>query len=140
VAGGGGIAAEEMTDHRDDVGLHASQAREHAQPEAVLGHEERVGVARHLLHRVVGVPDEGRVPAPPPVEVVALELAERLRKLGPAPALTGERGAGPFRWQCLAHDGRGYTPASEARQCFRNLLPSAGGGSSPAEVHMRRFK
>ena len=98
MAGGGGIAAEEVADHRDDVGLHAPQAREHAQAEPVLGHEERVGVAGHLFHRVVGVPDEGRVPAPTPVEVVAFELAERLRELGPAPALTGEWGAGSFRW------------------------------------------
>jgi len=82
----GVVAADEACDHRDDVRLHAPQAREDTEAEPVLGHEERVRFARDPLERLVGVPDEGGVPAAAPVEVVALEIRHLPRELIPGPA------------------------------------------------------
>ena len=76
--------------HRDDIALHAAQAREHAQPEAVLGHEERVGLTGDPLDLVVGVPDEGGMPAAAPVEIVPLEVGHRPGQLLPGSASLGK--------------------------------------------------
>jgi hypothetical protein len=109
-AGDGGIAAEEAGNHCD-VGLHAVQAREHAQPESVLGHEERVGFACDSLDLLVGVPDEGGVATTASVEVVTLEVGHLAGELVPGPTAFGNPSRHLKAPSLLARDDR---PVSEA--------------------------